>query len=197
EKGEGKEIGLRRLVPRFQAQPEAQADAGMDPGDDEYRALEDAFRRIAVEIDGENRPVIAELGAEEGIGDARRQHVLDQNEGDEEAERILRRLDRAQTQRLALPQRVEGQHEMREERAIERDRHRPGRPEPIEPVEHPLHHVERDEAEAVIEEMREEIAEEDEAGGQSDPSDHPNLPYRVTRSATLLSRMAGLPNEAR
>jgi hypothetical protein len=149
----------------------------MDPGDDEHRALQHALPRRVEEIDGEERAVIAEIAAEEGIADARHQHVLGEEERDEEAERILHRLRRAEPQRLALPERVEREEEMREEGAVKEGAAEPARIDAVEIPHRVLGDVERDEAESMIEKMADHEAEHDQPGNQTDAPYHPGLSF--------------------
>jgi hypothetical protein len=85
--GEGR--GLEARVPGPHPQPEMQADHRVTPGDDQDQHLYETMIGRADEIDPEQIGVIADIGVEETVRDARRDDVADEQERDAEAEHDL------------------------------------------------------------------------------------------------------------
>ena len=169
---EGKQERLPAFVPGLEPQPEAQADHRVHPGDHQHRELLHAVQGTGDEVRIEQRRVIAVVRPVERVGDARLQDVRGEKERNREAEHQLRRLGERHFQRAAQPQRPECQAVMNGEGAVEEDAAERARPILIDLPQRLVHHLDRYEAEAVIDEMGRHVGEHDEPRSQPQPPDH-------------------------
>ena len=80
-----------------------QADHRVTPGDDQDQHLHDAMFGRADEIDPQQIGVIADIGVEEAVRDARDDDVADEQERDGKAEQDLAHLGSMQPQCPPLP----------------------------------------------------------------------------------------------
>ena len=101
----------------------------MDPGNHQNDELHDAAQRIGHEIGVQHRGVIADIGAIEGVGDARVENVVGEEKWNREPEHQLGRFGHRHLERAAQPQRPQRQAVMGSESAVEENaakRRRPG-----------------------------------------------------------------------
>jgi hypothetical protein len=125
----------------------------VDPGDQQYRELQTALPRIGHEVFVQLRRVIAVVGAVERVGDAGPQHVIDEEERNRESENELDRLGGRHLERTAQPQRKQRQAVVRRKGAVEDDAAGRTPPKLVDALEDAIHYIDRDEAQAVVEEM--------------------------------------------
>ena len=163
---------LPAFVPRLHAQPEPQSNDGVDPGDHQHRELKSAARRIGHEIYVQRSRVIAVVGAVERVGDPRVQDVIGEDERNRESEDELRRFGGGHPERAAQPQCPQRQAVMCRERAVEDETAERAPPNLVDKVKLAIHDLDRDEAQAVVDEMSRHVGEHDEARSQPEPPDH-------------------------
>ena len=137
----------------------------MQPGDRENRDLPDPELRVGGEIVVE-RVAVGPVGLEQCIGEALVDRMRHDQERYREAEEEAQRLDPSHAEMAADIDRPEGQREVDREGAVQQDRAELAAPDQFRPLRAPLHRLEGDVAQAVIEEMQEHIREEDEAAAQ-------------------------------
>ncbi len=126
--------------------------------------------------------------AEEHMRDARVDDVRKQQERYGEAECHLQRLPARQPQGGAAGELVERQPDVSDERAEQNDRAGPRPRHRPAPLLHVLHPVHAEEAERVIEEVRQDEREQDEPGGEPQPLEDVAAPKDVhtDRARSLL-----------
>jgi len=163
---------LPAWIPRLQAQPEPQSDHGVDPGDHQHRELKPATQRIGHEIGVQHVRVIADIGAIEGVGDARLEDVIREEKRNREAEHELGCFGERHLKRAAQPERPERQAVVGRERTVEEDAAEGRRPILVDVLEREIHDLDRDEAQAVVDEMGRHVCQHDESRSQPQSSDH-------------------------
>src|SRR6266496_3365000 len=135
-------------------------------------ATERATQRIGHEIRLQYRRVIADAGAIEGVGDARLEDVVREKKRNRESEHELGRLGKRHLERAAQPERPKRQAVMGREGAVEEDGAELRRPIFVDVLERAIHGLDRNEAQAVIDEMGRHVCQHDEARSQPQPPDH-------------------------
>src|SRR6185312_15099837 len=108
-----------------------------------------------------------EVGVDPRAGD-----MLRQQQWNAESEHVLRYLAPGDAQRATLPKRVERQRHMQHKRAIEQNGNGRIGPQRVDHRQHRFHSGDGDDAEAVIDEMRHDIGEEDQARHQPQTPNH-------------------------
>ncbi len=169
---ESVEDRLPTWVPPLQAQPEPESNHGVDPGDQQHCELERATQRIGHEIRLQYRRVIADAGAIEGVGDARLEDVVREKKRNRESEHELGRLGERHLERAAQPERPKRQAVMGREGAVEEDGAELRRPIFVDVLERAIHGLDRNEAQAMIDEMGRHVCQHDESRRQPQPPDH-------------------------
>ena len=77
----------------------------MDPGDHQHDELEEATQRVVDEIRVQHVRVIPDVGAIEGVGDARLENMVGEKKGNRETEYELSCFRRRHLERTAQPER--------------------------------------------------------------------------------------------
>ena len=167
----GVQIGQGARVPRLQAQPEVQAHAAVQPGDDQQNRLKRAL--LGDEFPQDQHDVdVAVFDAVEFVEQPRADDMLDQQDRDDQAEHDLAGLPARHAQRAPLVEPPQHQRQMGRHGAVQRhgaDRIAPQREEPRAAA---LELLERDQAERMVGQMRRDISEQHQARPQPQPSDH-------------------------
>src|SRR5207253_10952180 len=91
-------------IPELRAQPEVDADAGMDPDGRQGRDLDQREMRHEYPMQNQHRAVIV-VGAEESLREPRARDVQRKQQRDAEAEAELRPLPRRKPERAPLEDR--------------------------------------------------------------------------------------------
>ena len=138
-----------------------QPDAAVNPAR-RHQAELPALRARRPEVGDHSRVVGRQ--AEHLISEARRRGVTDQQDRHGKAERDADDLDRRQAERAPLVDRQSAIGEMNRRRAVERNRARQAVPDLDRDLHSGFGGVERDQAERVIDQMRADVSEKDEAG---------------------------------
>ena len=166
-------------IKRLQAQPHVDADAAVNPDDEQEDRLQDAGERVA-NPEFEQHLGVALLGSEQTERDARAEHVVGQEKRDSKAERKLRRFHAGPAEMTPLVEGPEPKGHVDRNCRIENDCARDRLPNPFLDLEPILHRLDRNVAERVIGEMQRHIGKQNEAGHES------NLPNaRRARGAWL------------
>jgi hypothetical protein len=164
-------------VPRPETQPVVQADAAVGPGEGHHGEL--AERRERLELAEDQQDVsVAVLGAEHLGGEARAQQVQNHERRDREAGQELRRLPGRHDETPAPVERQKGEAQVQQQRAVEQQRGRRRAPERDEPEAPDLERLERDQAEGMVQKVRQHEGEEHEAARKAQPAYHGVLPDR-------------------
>ncbi len=154
-------------VPLAEAQPEMQADDEMRPQDHDERRMPD--QRDGVVPDAAHDRVIARLGAEDRLRDARPEHVRDQKQRNREPERELCELPPRHAQRPPAPQRVQAEGRVGQQGGVESQRAERRLPDRPQHVEKRLLRLDREHPERVVDEMGGDEDGEDEPGDVAQP----------------------------
>jgi hypothetical protein len=144
----------------------------VDPRDHQHHELEAAAQRIGHEIRVQHRRVIADIGAIEGVGDARLEDVISEEKGNRESEDELGGLRERHLERATQPERPERQAIMGREGAVEQDAAQQRGPVVVDVLERTIHDLDRDKAQTVIDEVGRHVCEHDESRSQPQPPDH-------------------------
>jgi hypothetical protein len=163
---------LPARVPGFEAQPEPQPDHGVHPGDHQHRELKAAAQRIGHEIRVQHARVVTDIGAIESVGDARLENVVGEEKGNRESQHELGRFGDWHLERAAQPQRPERQAVMNGKGAVEKNAAEGRRPVLVDLHERAIHRLDRNEAQAVVDEVGRHVCQHDEPRGQPKPPDH-------------------------
>src|SRR5262249_55692278 len=163
---------LPAWIPRLQAQPEPQSDHGVAPGDHKHREWKPATQRIGYEIRVQHVRVIADIGAIEGVGDARLEDVIREEKRNREAEHELGCFGERHLERASQPERPERQAVVDRERAVEEDAAEGRRPILVDVLEGEIHDLDRDEAQTVVYEMGRHVCQHAESRSHPQSSDH-------------------------
>ncbi len=166
EQGDGIERRQPGGVPGFQAPREMQADAGMQPDHQGQQELAGDGRPVAGDQRSQD-PGIARLDAVEFVRQARADDVDCAQGNDQRAQHQLRPLPVREPERAAAIERPQGQEEVGEQGTVENGLAHRVMPDEDEPRAADFEHAQRDQAERMIEQMRDDIEEED-----ANPSDH-------------------------
>ena len=116
--------------------------------------------------------VIADIGAIEGVGDARLEDVISEEKGNRKSQDELGRFGERHLERAAQPERPERQAVMGREGAIEEDAAEQRGPILVDVLERTIHDLDRDEAQTVVDEVGRHVCEHDESRSQPQPPDH-------------------------
>src|SRR5262249_10295703 len=108
----------------------------------------------------------------EGVGDARLENVVGEEKGNRESQHELGRFGERHLQRAAQPQRPERQTVMGGKGAVEKNAAKRRRPVLVDLDERGIHRLDRNEAQAVVDEVRRHVRQHDEPRGQPKPPDH-------------------------
>jgi hypothetical protein len=185
EQREGVERRQPSEVPGFQAPREMQADAGMQPDDQGQQELAGDGHPVADHQRSQD-PGIARLDAIEFMRQACTDDVDRAQGNDQRAQYQLRPLPVREPERAAAIERPQGQEEVGEQGAIENGLAHRIVPDEDEPRPADFEHAQRDQAERMIEQMRDDIEEEDVGRPEANPSDHD-----ATSEAAIPLRAAG------
>ena len=149
-------------IERLEPQPEVDAEAAVDPHDQQQHGLEHAE---AGRPDPELQQLlgVSLVGAEQGLRAARAEHVVDEQERDGEAEHELGCLRAREAEAAPREQRPEAERHVGEQGGIEHDRARQRAPDTHD-LEAELHRLDRDVAERVIEKVGGHEGEQHEPG---------------------------------
>src|SRR5207302_6685599 len=119
-----------------------------------------------------HRRVIADIGAIEGVGDARLEDVISEEKGNRKSQDELGRFGERHLERAAQPERPERQAVMGREGAVEEDAAEQRGPILVDVLERAIHDLDRDETQAVVDEVGRHVCEHDESRSQPQPPDH-------------------------
>ena len=162
EHGDGQQPRLGGEVPRAQAQPEMNADAAVQPDDDQHHAL----ARRPVRPQRVQHIGIAVVDPEQLMGAAGAEHVDHQPERDQEAERGLDQLPRRHPQAAPAPELAQRERHVGRERRVEEHGSGERAPYRCEDPAAGLHRRERVDAERVVQQMRAGKRHQHQARGQ-------------------------------
>ena len=162
KQGAGIEIGQCVAIPGLQAPGEVHPDAGMHPDHQRQRELAgDAFP--SADQQRPQHPGIAGFDAVEFMGQPRADDMDHAQRHDQDAEAPLQPLPVRQLQRAAVVERPQGEREVDQQGAVENGLAGGIVPDEDEPAAASFENAQRDQAEGVIKEMRNDIEEEDVA----------------------------------
>ena len=165
--GDRKKQLLRAGIKRLEPQPEMDAEAAVNPDDQQQNRLQRAGNRRA-DPEFEQFLRIALLEPELAQRDAGADHMLGQQERNGEAEDELGRLQPRPPEMAPLVERPEAEAHMGRERKVKDRRARRRLPNELLDRKAALHRGDRNVAERVIGEMQRHIGIEDEAGREPD-----------------------------
>ena len=168
EQGKGVQERLHARVPGLDAKPIVQSEAQVSPDQEQEKRL--THRGPGIRPEHPDHPHVRNLVAEELPREARADDVPDEQRRNGEAQGELQRLPRRHAQRRAPVQRRQRQREVRDERPVEQDRSRGTPPQQDESSAQPVHCVDRNHAQRVIEEMRDDEAGDRQPGRQAQVS---------------------------
>ncbi|WP_316170424.1 hypothetical protein [Bradyrhizobium sp. SZCCHNRI1058] len=162
--GENNQQRLDEAVPAPEFQPMMQADAAVDPDQQQQRGLNPG--RLGPQQ--RQRIEVAILNAEQrmshvGLDDMRQQQQRDRKSGGD-----LNKLPRGQPPRAALNRLGERQHDMREQCRRQHDHSRPRSGDDQSPFLHLVHRLEAEQTHRMVEKMRRGERKQDEAGHEPD-----------------------------
>jgi hypothetical protein len=159
--GDEQQHGQSGAVGRIEPQPVVDADAAVQPHDEQKRALQDGARRPQARQLVE----VVVLDAEVHVRDARVDDVRQQQERDEQPEAELEQFPGGKPQRGAPRQLEEPEPDMRHQRQRQHDRAGQGAGHHLAPRLHFVHRPQIHQADRVVEKMRGGEGEQDQAGG--------------------------------
>ncbi len=136
------------------------ADAAVDPHDQQQDALENAAQRRRSEL--VQLLGVALVCAGQAQRDPGAEHVIGEQKRDGEAKDELRRLEPRPAELSALVERPETEAHVGQEGGVKRHRAREGLPEQLLDLEFVLHRRNRDQPQRMIEVMQGHVAEEHE-----------------------------------
>ena len=168
---DGKKHKSKLPIPPAPAEGEMQAETAVQPSR-RHQAELPALRTRRPKIGNHARVVRRQ--PEQFIGEARRRGVADQQDRHREAEHDAEQFQRRQAEGAPLIDREQRHHEMSGERAVEQNGARQAVPDLDRDLHSGFGRIERDQAERVIEEMRSDVGEKNEAGS------HPQVPAHRT-----------------
>ena len=171
EQGDGIERRQPGGIPGSEAPREMQADAGVQPDDQRKQELAGDRRPVAHDQRSQH-PGIARLDAVEFMGQACADDVDRAQRNDQRAQHQLRPLPVREPERAAAVERPQGQEEVGEQGAVENGLAQRIVPDEDEPRAADFEHAQRDQAERMVEQMRDDIEEEDVGRPEANPSDH-------------------------
>ena len=167
----GEENGRRPAEERLQSQPEIKPDAGVRPCDRQQYELHRDHMRSQNPIGVQRRCVIGRGKSEQCAVEPHGAEMTGEPERNAQAEHELRDLNCRVAKMAPLIERPQAEREMHDGGSVERvidDRNSP--PPDVEPQPR-FHRLVGNVAERVIEEMRKDVGEHDEAGSK------PHLPH--------------------
>ena len=171
QQGDGVEQRQPGAIPGPQAPGEVQADAGMQPDDEGQRELPHDAGPVAGHQRAQH-PGIAGLDAVELVRQPGADDMSGAQRDDQRAQDPLRPFPGRQLQRAPPVERPQGEEEMAEQRAVEHGLADRIVPDEDEPVPARLEHAQRDQAERVVQQMRDDIEEQHIARPEAEPADH-------------------------
>ena len=166
----GKQHEPELPIPPAPVESEMQPEAAVQPAR-RHQAQLPALR--AGRKQQTDHPRVVRRQPEQIVGKARRGGVADQQDRHREAEHDAEQFERRQTKRAPFIDRDQRHHEMNGEGAIEQNGARQAVPNLDRVLHAGLGRAERDQTERMVEKMRADIGEENEAGG------HPQVPAQT------------------
>ena len=165
---DGEQDRARPFEKRLQPQPEIEPDAGVRPRHRQQHELHRDHVRPWAPIGEQRRCIIGRIAVEHEAADAHNSEMTGEQQRNAQAQHELRDLGGRVAKMPPLVERPQAERQMRRSRGVEReidDRNSP--PPDVEPQ--PCFHGRvGDVAERMIEEMRKDVREHDEAAGDAD-----------------------------
>jgi hypothetical protein len=168
EQRRGIECAPRLRIPRFQPQPEGDADAAMNPGDQHRRRLHRDQGRTGSEC--QHRLLISIVETEGVVRDRRAEEVQGEQRRDRKAEDQLRAFRDRHPEAVPVVERAHAEREMRDQREQEQDLDRRKAPEGEERDPPPIHCCQRHQAQRMVEAVGQHIEKEKQAGREPQAS---------------------------